>query len=439
MHPARTPGLLPKAHSVKVFSHLQPKTIFLLTAALLVTLGCVGCTGLETDQSGQPAGSQPPQSLLPPPACGATPAPKPYTQQYLYAGDLWQSPTLWAFKIDATTGALSEMPWSPMKTFNGTLSATMDPSRTYLYLSSRAPFGLNHQPIVTLETYLIPIDDSEPQSRGYIEARSSDITLQFDPQGKLFYELSRTGPWEMAAWTPGLDGIPVRSGPATPLNVAWPTTYTYKSQGNLVLVGHGTAIGQPNHSQDGIAVYRQSCATGELMLLKDNLLIDEVAEAGGPNFLNAATNGDLVIAWGAELPVPWFNFPYRVNPVTGVLTSLPDNRIFGLMQTNFDPSGQFAVGRLMTERESDSVAVFRVDPSKGLVETDRFMIPRFNNDQQRILSVPIFELSGSYIYASSSSYLIALKLDRNTGKVIPVAGYPQIRQNSFKPSFIVAH
>lgn len=416
-----------------VSSRSQSKAAIWLPVVLLASLAWTGCSGLGSEQSAtaQPPAVSPPATSLPPPACGSTPAQKSYSQQYFYAGDLWQSPLLWAFKIDPATGALTEMPWSPMETFNGTLSATMDPSRTYLYLSSRAPFGLNNQPIVTLETYLVPGDDSKPQSLGHVESSSSDITLQFDPQGKLFYELPRSGVGEMFPWTAGLDGTPVRLGSAVPLNVAWPTTYAYKSVGNLVLVGHGTAIGQPNNSQDGIAVYRQNCATGELTLLKDNIVFD------GANFLNASPNGDFVAGWGVEYAVPRMNFPYRVDPKTGELTAL--SQVFGLMQTNFDALGQFAVGRLMTGGESDSVAVFRIDPIKGLVETDRFMLPRFNNDQQRMLSVPIFDLSGKYVYASSGQYLIALKLDRETGKLAPISGYPQVRQNSFKPSFVVAH
>jgi 6-phosphogluconolactonase (cycloisomerase 2 family) len=365
-------------------------------------------------------------------ACGS-PAPQPsFTQQYIYFGDLRESPVLWVFKIDQATGALTEMPWSPMETINGTLSATMDPTHKFFYLSSRTTLGTTGRPPVTIETYAVPQDDSKPQNRSSVEAYSSDLTTLFDPQGKLFYQLPRSGIGEMIPWTVDANGTAVQAGDKVPLNVAWPTTYAYKAEGNLVLIAHGTGADKPVHSEDGIAVYRQNCSTGGLTLLKDNVLAD------GANFLNAPSNGDFVEGWGVER-VPRLNFPYRVNPQTGDLTLLPDSQVRGLMQTNFDLSGKFAVGRMQEISGSESVAVFSLDPNKGLVETDRYIFPLSNGNEQRILSPPIFDLSGNYIYSSSSDFLVALRLDRNTGKLSLVPGYPEVRRNTFEPSFIVAH
>ena len=42
------------------------------------------------------------------------------------------APLLNVFKIDPASGALTEMPWSPMSTFNGTISATTDAAGKYL-------------------------------------------------------------------------------------------------------------------------------------------------------------------------------------------------------------------------------------------------------------------------------------------------------------------
>lgn len=431
-------GVLTESHRAicKTFpkerNRVKPISGWSRIVGLLVIVAVIAATTSCSAPGTDPVNPQPvlPPTPSPTAACGAAATPPAYTQQYIYFGDLRAGPVLWAFKIDQATGALTEMPWSPMETFNGTLSATMDPTHTYFYLSSRAS-STDRLPY-TLETYAIPKDDSKPQGRGQVEARASDLNTRFDTRGKFFYQLPRSNIGEMIPWSVGANGIPTQAGPAIPLNVAWPTNYAFKSNGNLVLVAHGTAAEKPIHSEDGIAVYRQNCTTGELTLLKDNIVPD------GANFLNAPPYGEFVAGWGSEWPAPRMNFPYRVNSQTGELTLLPDSQVLGLNQTSFDSSGQFAVGRIKPLSGSESVAVFRVDPTQGLVETDRYTFPVFGSGGERILSVPDFELSGTYIYASSSNYLVALKLDRDTGKLSLVPGYPEVRRNTFKPSFIVA-
>ncbi|PYY19584.1 MAG: hypothetical protein DMG62_24480 [Acidobacteria bacterium] len=411
---------------------------------LLFTLAFGGCSngrGVVQGSSDSPAPAA--SSGQPLSACGSLTTHPGYTQQYLYAGNLWGAPVLTVFKIDASTGALSEMPWSPISTFNGMLSATMDPSDKYLYVSSRAPFGLNHQPITTLETFTIPSDDSQPINRGHIQSGSSDLRLAFDPQGKFFYELPRSNDGQLIPWAVGVDGVPVSAGALIPLSLGWPTTYAFKASGNLVLVGHGTAYEQPLHSQDGVAVYREDCATGTLSLVKNNIF--PVANFSafsrdpiGPNFISASTTGDLVVGWYCGVPLPQSNYQYHVDAQTGVLTVIPDSQILGLCETSFDSSGQYAIGRMEHDSGSDSIAVFRVDSVRGLVETDRYTLPLFEGASQRILSSPIFDLSGTFVYANATEYVIALRLDRSTGKLTLVSDYPQARENSFSPLFIVA-
>ena len=103
---------------------------------LLFTLAFGGCStgrGVVQGSSDSPAPAA--SSGQPLSACGSLTTHPSYTQQYLYAGNLWGAPVLTVFKIDASTGALSEMPWSPISTFNGVLSATTTvPARDALFL-----------------------------------------------------------------------------------------------------------------------------------------------------------------------------------------------------------------------------------------------------------------------------------------------------------------
>lgn len=363
--------------------------------------------------------------------CGASVSVRQFTNEYLYAGDLFGAPQLTVFKIDTNTGALTEMPWSPMQTFNGVLAGTTDASGKYLYLASRAPFGLNHQPIGTLETYGIPADDSMPSNLGYIAANPSDITFALDPQAKFFYMLPRDGTgqgWQVTGYGPVSGANVSTAGTPTALSVAYPTTYAYKGKGNLLLIAHGT---DGTYPPGGITVYRQNCANGNLDLVKENAL------PGEAQFLSAPTGGDLIVGWYCGGPHK--GYQYRVDSQTGTVASIPGNPISGLCEVYFDKAGEYAAGAMNDANGFLSVLVlYRVDASRGLVETDRYAFPMFNGSESQTINSVAFDASGSFVYSSSPSYLVALKLDRSLGRLTVVPGYPQARQNNFKPLFIVA-
>ena len=134
-------------------------------------------------------------------------------------------------------------------------------------------------------------------------------------------------------------------------------------------------------------------------------------------------------------------YQYHVDTATGKLTSYPNNPIPAPSETGFDIQGEYAVGVVTSTPPAgnpDTVAVYRIDISTGLTETNNYTIPPFKGMNQEYSKAATFDAAGKFIFGATDNYLAAFQFDRTNGKMKAIPGYPQPRDNAFQPSFVVA-
>lgn len=404
-----------------------------------ITLALSGCQGLTT---APPSDSSPPATPSLPASC-AVPTLPPVTQQYLFGIDIMETPNVWAYKIDNQTGALTQMPWSPFQTYNHGTAAAADPSGKFIYIASQAPLFGNNTP-QTLETFAI--SDGPPVALDRQEAGYA-LKLDFDPQQKFFYIVDgfrvlnppNDGKSNsIQAYAPRATGVPERAGEPVLNHAGFGSVYAYKRSGNLLLIAHVTETDQPQHTRNGVSVFRQDCASGRVSFVAENIFPDMPVL-----FLAAPATGDLVIAWNASRN-PARAWVYRIDPLTGVLTQRPNGIIEGVQRFNFDdPRQQFGVAVMADDpRFADrfnTVVLYRIDIAQGLVEADRYVQAQLPpGDVYPESGTPIFDRTGNFLYVASTSRLYGFRIDRDLGKLTLLPGFPLTTQTLYYPIFIAA-
>lgn len=380
-----------------------------------------------------------PQSL---PACGASTVVPNVSKEFLFATSIFSRRLVYVYQINPTTGSATPLPWSPISTYNLPQDGTPDATGQFLYFSSTAgPNSTNTTD--TLESFaLIGLPNSAPTQLS-VQPSGSSEKLILDPQGRFIYTLD---PYRdlmppadglttiLQAYSVGNGGSLQTSGSASVVPASFGSYYAYKSIGNLVLLSHGSPPAQPYGSQNGITVYQENCETGSTTFVAENSLPNESI------FLNAPTGGDLVLGWNCGLNPPrsWI---YKVNASTGKLLSYPNSPIQGLCGASFDRQNQYAAG-LATDNplytnNPDTLVIYKLDSTSGLIETDRATLPQVNGGPQTA-SMPVFDATGNFIYMPTSGHLYVFSVDRVTGKLTVVPEVTQSPNESYYSLIVVS-
>jgi len=377
-------------------------------------------------------------------ACGASLGLRPFTAEYLFGADVLGSNNVWAYQINPSTGALTQMPWSPFHTYNAALAATAAPNGTLFYVDAQGALGSPTDTAQTLETYSLQANGEAPL-RVDMQLAGYSRTLNFDPQGKFLHTLdwqavlnqvSNPATSFIQAYSTDASGKPHLSGQVTTLNGGITNGYAYKADGNLLVVAFNPIA---QYGGNGLAVYRENCSEGSTTLLQQQAVnASTFGHARGPIFMAAPKTGDLAVGWDCGLN-PALTWMFHVDRNSGALTSY-SNSLPGICDLAFDVQDQYAVAVLPHDvryaHPSDTVAIYRIDPTLGLIETDRFQLPQIPNEGPQDISQARFDAGGNFVYASAVG-IYGWKLDRTTGKLTLLPGFPQSAAALYRPLFVV--
>ena len=147
-----------------------------------------------------------------------------------------------------------------------------------------------------------------------------------------------------------------------------------------------------------------------------------------------------MLGWNCGLNPPrsWI---YKVNASTGKLLSYPNSPIQGLCGASFDRQNQYAAG-LATDNplytnNPDTLVIYKLDSTSGLIETDRATLPQVNGGPQTA-SMPVFDATGNFIYMPTSGHLYVFSVDRVTGKLTVVPEVTQSPNESYYSLIVVS-
>lgn len=389
----------------------------LYVACFVVVLAAVsGCGGSKRNDPPQESNQ----------FCAPAAVPTTYSEQYLYGADIQESPYLWGYKIDNSTGALTAMPWSPIQTFRNPHAGIGHPSGNYLYLVSDNPFQTIDR---VLETYSIGANGLPT----FVQYREFGFPsgIAFDPSGKQLLVGSGFGDTAgpstatndrsaLQSFTISDTGMPVPTSVVF-VKLQFGSTFGFKKNGAVVIWGHTSSSVISNGA---VHVYTRSCSTGQ-PTDKTSFAYDK-----GLRFVAVPPDGDYFIGFDCLGPNPGAQV-FKLDPVTLSVSAVPNGFIPGVCWLTVSPSGRFlaaAVHENPTDQFSpfDVIVLYRFDAVTGAVaETDRFTIPPDANGVHAETGIPVFNSGSKFLYVSDiNNDVLAFQVNETSGKLTPVQGSP---------------
>jgi hypothetical protein len=384
---------------------------------LTLLLGCGAVTGPAPVLPGNPGE---PGSPCPRPA-----RPSFYSSQMLFGADIQDGThLLWAYRIDNQTGALQEMPWSPLPTARGPKVGAADFQGHFLYLGS-AGFG---NPPRLIEAYELSAQDAAP-----VQLQTQEFGfpggIDFDPTGAHLYALDPVG--VPRGFAVRCDGT-IEELPPPPNIPPIANSFGFKgdSTAQFALV---TREDFQDQNANSLHVFRRDSSTGLLTEASSSAFTNTAARflavpESGRFFLGTKCTGQ---NFGGQV----FSFEAQ----TGTVTALPDGFYPGICWAFFDRSARYVatIEKVDPQNQfstSKVLAVYRLDQSTAeLLETHREVLPHTASRVE-------FDLNNRYLYVSVNTVptsIHAFAFDVSTGILTPMPGSPFAVPKLFRPMFIV--
>ena len=250
-----------------------------------------------------------------------------------------------AYTIDASTGALSEVPGSPFAAGIGPISVTVDPGGKFAYVANGGSSNFTD----TISVYTINPATGALTSIGAVPAgRSSLRSITVDPTGKFAYTASggsRTSSFDVSAYT-----INATTGA---LSVATGSPFFAGTNPSSVAVDpSGKFAYVTNQASSDVSAYAINAATGALISTV------RASTGTGPLCIRVDPSGKFAYVVSDAVSA------YSINASTGALTSIGPAVAAGTGPGSVavDPSGRFAY---VTNFSSNDVSAYVINATTG--------------------------------------------------------------------------
>jgi 6-phosphogluconolactonase (cycloisomerase 2 family) len=412
----------------------MPNLVWVLLLSFCVT----GCSGMQSLEATSPADPPPNTSAA---SCGPQKQPASFSSQILFGVDIQDDDSrLWAYKIDNQTGALQELPWSPLKTFSAPRAATPDFAGNFLYISEEADFSTGAPGAI--EVLKMDPQDGVPTSMQKI-TQIFRRQIAFDPSGAYLYGIDPTTSTAsgehistMHTYARGCDGtlkevLPSADGRRTA------TSFGFKDSGNFVLLAGEQDEGSSPTFANNLDIFRRDANTGVLTLANAQTFTNTserfiAVPNSGPFFIGVNCSPSPGQVLGAQV----FSF----DPNTATAAPVQGSILANVCLAFFDPTEQYVatieIGDPSHSAITNVLSIYRLEKSTGkLIQTDRHMFPG------SVIGIT-FDLNSRFLYASVNTIPTAIygfSFDQSTGtlNLLPSSPFPAPQPIAFRPMFVV--
>jgi len=415
---------------------------FVLLVSCMIAAGCAG-GAMQSNNGGISSGTgQGSSGTLQATACAdpTTPLPASYSKEWIYAADITETPYVYGFAIDPSTGALTSAAWSPAGTNRNPHSLAVDAQGRFLYVGSDNPFA---NPDRMLETYSVDASSGHPTFVNY-QTTGYPADIGFDPTFTTFYLVDPVGLFSSTAPTGstiqpyliGSDGVPIKNGPPGEITPAYGGTFGFKLNGGLVLLSRDSEMPESNGS---IRSFQRNCSTGALTPMVN------FAYSKGLRLISVPTQGNYFVGYdcaGSSTPGSQL---FSVDS-GGNIAAVQNGFIPGVCSISSNHSSTFMAAAMHSNPSdqyspSDTLVLYRFDNAAGtLTETDRYQFPAQLDSAggyvKPLLGLPTFDLTDHFIYVSLTNQLAGFSYDSVTGKLSPVPGSPITTNLTFQPMIV---
>ena len=326
--------------------------------------------------------------------------------QYLYAAN-GASNTVSAYRINASTGALTQVPGSPFATSDSRF-ITVNPASTFAYVQSFFDGTISAYRINAATGALTPVPGS-PFSTGYDASR-----IAINPAGTFAYVSSESSntvsAYRIDASTGALAPIP-----GSPFPVASkPSSVTIDPAGSFAYV---VTYGASPH--DGtVSIFSIDASSGVLKPVTSRPFVT------GNDADSITINSNGAFAYMAAKKTV---SAYHVNTATGALTPIPGSPFSAGNSQNcscsvtINPDGTFAYVAGSNPNIYSGISTFSINSSIGAlteISGSPFVV---GTDMAPVVLSP----AGTFIYQGGTGRsLSASRVDPATGALSPVLGSP---------------
>ena len=318
--------------------------------------------------------------------------------QYLYAVNA-ASRTISAYRINPSTGALTQVPGSPFAT-NDSLFITINPASTFAYTQDFFNGTISAFRINAATGALTPVPGS-PFSTGFEASR-----IAINPAGTFAYVSSMSShtisAYRIDASTGALNPIP-----RSPFSVALekPSSVTIDPAGSFIYTNTGS-------------IFSINASSGVLTPVRSRTL----AHGNDISSITISPNGTFAyISAQKTISV------YHVNAATGDLTSIPGSPFSQQAVPEISPSVTInAAGTVAYVADSNlnsysGISTFSINLSNGALTE----IPGSPFVVGTSMAPVVLSPAGTFIYQGGTGQSIsALRIDPATGALTPISGSP---------------
>jgi 6-phosphogluconolactonase (cycloisomerase 2 family) len=268
---------------------------------------------------------------------------------------------VWVYRIDASTGALTAVPGSPLAAGNNTNSVAVNPAGTFVYVANEGDTfndGTVSAYRINASTGALTAVPGSPFATG---GGSSSVTV--NPEGTFAYVTNIGDPsndgtvsaYRINASTGALTAVP-GSPFATGSD---PTSVAVNPAGTVAYVA--------NWGDGTVSVYRMNASTGALTPVPGSPF------AAGRDPVSVTVNPAGIFAYVAN----WYDdtvSAYRINASTGALTAVPGSPFAAEIDPSsvtVNPAGTFAYvangGDHFNYISDNTVSAYRINASTGVL------------------------------------------------------------------------
>jgi DNA-binding beta-propeller fold protein YncE len=384
---------------------ILPIAILLLLVTLL--LAACGGGGDGTGRAGNAAAAPPSGNTTGAPATGN---PKPPVVAGTFAYVLSGNPSISAYAIDETTGALSQIPGSPFVADNAAEDIVVTPSGKFAYVAHNSASNLVFPPSKSIWSYTIdPTTGALTHVGQPVDPGGFPTSIAMHPSGRAIFvavrgefpggstEVHHLSGYAIDATT----GLLTSFGSA-PLN-GWPSIITIDPAGKFAYVA--TQDAEPTGSGSGfISVFAIDAANGSLSEIPGSPYVT----IGWVQKFGITPDGRFAYAAGHALA------GYAIDAATGALSELPGSPFSQSQVVTVHPSGRFAYGQ---EPGSDPMVpdsvTYAINESTGVLS-------KIGSNGSKVPYALALSPSGKFIYGSSFG-LSVNAWDSGTGMLTHVA------------------
>lgn len=324
-----------------------------------------------------------------------------YVPTFLYAAEYLQD-QVWAFAVDAQTGALSKVPSAPFWAGEGTNGLAIEPAGRFLYASNESYFGIAGFSIDSSSGALTRVPGES------FEAGDRPSSIVAAPGGRFVYVANGGG--DISGYS-----IDSSSGDLVPLPGS-PFARDGYGPSSIACDGSGRFLYVTNWSNSTVSGFRIDPTTGSLTPVPGSPYSGFYV----PSSIAVHPNGSILYVANQSR---WI-FGFSINSETGALTPLAGSPFFvpgdgerRLSSVALRPGGRHLY--VSTYLSTPEILGYSIDESGALTPLPDFSVPTGTLPK----SIHI-EGSGRFAYVAHYGGISAFSIDDASGRLTQIEGSP---------------